>query len=186
MPDSAITDAVRDQLFNRLGLLLGVTRTMDILEQFLSPVALDQVKANIVGNDDETGVRILALEATRFNPRSGAGAGIFDADVDGLTYGRIVDGGGGTGHRIQFWNDQARTTLVAQTPATVNDNTTGTFTAQAGFFRCASSRSRTEARVPPSPRSGRADTSAGGGGGGVPKMFSSSHFPRSTGEVRLG
>ena len=31
-----------------------------------------------------------------------------------------------------------------------------------------------------------AGTSGGGGGGGVPRMFSSSHLPRRTGDVRLG
>ena len=31
----------------------------------------------------------------------------------------------------------------------------------------------------------RAGTSAGGGGGGAPRIFDSTYFPRSTGEVRL-
>ena len=39
--------------------------------------------------------------------------------------------------------------------------------AHTGFFRCCSSRSRTDAGFPPSPRSGSPGTSGGGGGGGA-------------------
>ena len=49
--------------------------------------------------------------------------------------------------------------------------------AHAGFFRCCSSRSRTDAGLPPSPRSGRPGTFGGGGGGGLPRRFSSTHLP---------
>ena len=56
--------------------------------------------------------------------------------------------------------------------------------AQLGLARCCSMRCR---KVPvsslPSFSSG---TSGGGGGGGVPNRFSSIHFPRFTGEVRVG
>ena len=58
--------------------------------------------------------------------------------------------------------------------------------AQAGFRRCASSRSRTESGFDPGSLPGSAGTIGGGAGGGVPRMFCSSHFPRSTGDVRLG
>ena len=58
--------------------------------------------------------------------------------------------------------------------------------AHAGFCRCASSRSRTDCRWPSAPLSLSAGTSGGGGGGGVPRMFSSSHLPRRTGDVRFG
>ncbi len=133
MPDSSISTAVNLQLHNRLGFLFGLQREFDLQIQSLSPVELDRVKAKKVSGD-EGDVRITAIEPTRFNPRSGAGLGILDADVDGLTFGRIDDGLGGTNHQIKFFNDQARTTLVAQTPATVNDNATGAFTPQAGFF----------------------------------------------------
>ena len=57
--------------------------------------------------------------------------------------------------------------------------------AHTGLLRCCSIRSRTDAGFPPSPFSGSAGTSGGGAGGGAPRMFSSSHFPRTTGEVRV-
>ncbi len=133
MPDSAISDAVRDQLFNRLGMILGAAREYDLQVQFNASVELNRVRSRIVGGD-ETGVRILDLNVTRVKIRAGDGSGILDADAEGLTFGRIVDGLGGTNHQIKFFNDQDRTVLVAQTPATVNDNATGTFTPQAGFF----------------------------------------------------
>jgi len=39
--------------------------------------------------------------------------------------------------------------------------------------------------LPPIPLSLSGGTFGGGGGGGIPRMFSSTHFPRCTGEVRL-
>ena len=57
---------------------------------------------------------------------------------------------------------------------------------QAGLSRCRSSRSRTDAGRPSSPRSGRPGTSAGGEGGGVPSRLSRTQRPRSTGDVRFG
>ena len=58
--------------------------------------------------------------------------------------------------------------------------------AHTGFLRCCSSRSRTEVGALPSWRaSGRLGTFGGGGEGGVPRTFSSSHFPRTTGDVRV-
>ncbi len=57
---------------------------------------------------------------------------------------------------------------------------------QTGLLRWSSMRSRTEAGFPLSPVSRSAGTSGGGGGGGAPRTFSSSHLPRSTGDVRVG
>ena len=47
-------------------------------------------------------------------------------------------------------------------------------------------RAPSAAPLPSAPSSSRAGTLGGGGGGGAPRRFSSSHLPRSTGEVRLG
>ena len=59
--------------------------------------------------------------------------------------------------------------------------------AQTGFLRCCSSRSRTDSGLAVLAAFLAArGTSGGGGGGGVPRMFSSSHLPRSTGDVRFG
>ncbi len=57
--------------------------------------------------------------------------------------------------------------------------------AHTAFARCCSSRSRTDRGAPSSPAVGRLGTSGGGGEGGVPRKFSSSHTPRTTGEVRF-
>ena len=58
--------------------------------------------------------------------------------------------------------------------------------AQVGLARCCSSRCRTVAASMPSSFSISAGMSGGGGGGGDPSRFSSSHFPRTTGDVRFG
>ena len=58
--------------------------------------------------------------------------------------------------------------------------------AQAGLARCRAMRSRIVAGAARSPGSSSSGMSGGGGGGGAPSRFSSSHFPRSTGEVRWG
>ena len=56
--------------------------------------------------------------------------------------------------------------------------------AHAGLRRCSSIRSRIESTAADfSSFSG--GTFAGGGGGGVPSRFSSTHLPRTTGEVRV-
>src|SRR2546427_11210667 len=56
--------------------------------------------------------------------------------------------------------------------------------AQAALTRCSARRSRTE-RLADSVLSFSAGTLGNGGGGGVPRMFSSTHLPRMTGEVRV-
>ena len=55
---------------------------------------------------------------------------------------------------------------------------------QLGFFRCSARRSRIDTSVPIS-LSLNAGTSGGGGGGGVPRRFSSTHLPRTGGDVRV-
>ncbi len=57
--------------------------------------------------------------------------------------------------------------------------------ARAAFSRCCSIRCRTVSGFPPAAFSFSGGTPAGGGFGGVPMMFSSSHFPRCTGDVRV-
>ena len=57
---------------------------------------------------------------------------------------------------------------------------------QTGFLRCSSIASRM-VRLRPSAACGfSSGTFGGGGGGGVPRIFSRTHFPRCTTEVRLG
>src|SRR5579863_1167351 len=56
---------------------------------------------------------------------------------------------------------------------------------QLGFLRCSSKRWRRETSVPIFDSLSEG-TLAGGGGGGVPSRFSSTHFPRTGGEVRVG
>src|SRR5262245_11126955 len=59
--------------------------------------------------------------------------------------------------------------------------------AQVGLARCCSIFCRTVRRVKSvSLLSGNGGTLGGGGGGGAPITFSSTHLPRSTGDVRLG
>jgi len=57
--------------------------------------------------------------------------------------------------------------------------------AQVGFFRCASIRSRTDAGCFAPSFSSSGGTFGGGRGGGTPSRFSSTHFPRDTGDVRF-
>ena len=57
--------------------------------------------------------------------------------------------------------------------------------AHTGLLRCSSIRSRTDVGLSDSSFSLRAGTSGGGAGGGAPSMFSSSHLPRTTGDVRV-
>src|SRR5262249_22875494 len=57
--------------------------------------------------------------------------------------------------------------------------------AHAGFLRCCSKRARTDVGCPWPSLSFNDGTFGGGGGGGVPRMFSRSHFPRTTGDVRF-
>src|SRR5262245_36090006 len=58
--------------------------------------------------------------------------------------------------------------------------------AHTALLRCFSMRSRTdEGGAPPSPFSVNAGTFGGGAGGGEPRMLVSSHFPRTTGDVRV-
>ena len=54
----------------------------------------------------------------------------------------------------------------------------------AAFLRCCSNCSRSDAEVPTA-SSSKLGTFGGGGGGGAFNMFSSIHFPRSTGDVRF-
>src|SRR4029450_10269431 len=55
------------------------------------------------------------------------------------------------------------------------------------LVRCLASRSRmVGGNAPPVGSSSVVFTPGGGGGGGVPNMLSSSHLPRSTGDVRFG
>src|SRR5688500_19781253 len=58
---------------------------------------------------------------------------------------------------------------------------------QVGLLRCASIRSRVVRTTPPlvPAVASRTGTLGGGGGGGVPRSTSITHFPRSTGDVRL-
>ena len=55
---------------------------------------------------------------------------------------------------------------------------------QLAFLRCCSSRSRTVFGCSPSGVSEFVSTPGGGGVGGVPMSLSSTHAPRSTGDVR--
>src|SRR5262252_9220050 len=57
---------------------------------------------------------------------------------------------------------------------------------QDGFVRCSARRSRIDAGRAPGLSVRFVSTPGGGGGTGRPKMLFSSHFPRSTGDVRSG
>ena len=57
--------------------------------------------------------------------------------------------------------------------------------AHVGLARWASSRSRTELVFAPSAPPRFVSTPGGGTGAGVPSRFSSTHLPRTTGEVRV-
>src|SRR5437867_3146164 len=57
--------------------------------------------------------------------------------------------------------------------------------AQPGFLRCFSMSWRNGSGLPSVPLSSKLGTLGGGGGGGAPSMFSSSHLPRKTTDVRL-
>ena len=57
--------------------------------------------------------------------------------------------------------------------------------AQAGLARCSTICSRIVFVAAPGSGSFSAGTLGGGGAGGVPRMFSSTHLPRSTGDVRV-
>ena len=83
--------------------------------------------------------------------------------------------------------------MVRQPPMTSkfsSANPRGSITAwqlaHAGLRRCRASRSRIDGGRTPGSSSRVVSTSGGGGGTGSPKMLSSSHLPRSTGEVRSG
>ena len=69
-----------------------------------------------------------------------------------------------------------------------SDSPTGSISAwqaaQTGLRRCSSIRSRIE-RAAADFASSSGGTFGGGGGGGVPSRFSSTHLPRTTGEVRV-
>src|SRR3954447_16269893 len=56
---------------------------------------------------------------------------------------------------------------------------------QLGSLRCCSSRSRI-GRLPAVFESSSTGTFGGGGGGAAPSRFSSTHLPRTGGEVRVG
>ena len=58
--------------------------------------------------------------------------------------------------------------------------------AHVGLRWCIAMRSRSVFGCSPASSSFSPGTSGGGGGGGVPRKFSSSHAPRTTGEVRFG
>ena len=58
--------------------------------------------------------------------------------------------------------------------------------AQTGFARCCAIRSRIASTLSAPSAGSSSGTFGGGGGGGVPSTFSSTHFPRPTGEVRSG
>ena len=55
-----------------------------------------------------------------------------------------------------------------------------------GFSRCSTIASRIDTGSPSSFSSASAGMSGGGSGGGAPSRFSSTHLPRSTGDVRFG
>src|SRR4029453_17502831 len=58
--------------------------------------------------------------------------------------------------------------------------------AQTGFARCASMLSRNDRGLPSADSSFNGGTFGGGGEGGTPRRLVRIHFPRSTGDVRLG
>lgn len=131
MTDPALTDAQRDQLFNRMNFFGGAERTFNILKQHFAPVGTDEVKVTKIFGDELDAI-VTDLQLTRAHIRQGDGSGIVDTDAEGKVYLTLVDGGAGTGHVINFFNDQARTQLVANTAA-FDDGQTAVLVPQAGF-----------------------------------------------------
>lgn len=125
MSDPAWTDALRDQIFQRVGTIAGYWWTLDRLEGNLHPMNTTKVISYITAGD-ENNVLITELLLTRVVIRTDGGS-------EGQIWATIIDGTGGTGHEVKFYSDSSRSTEIATTGATVDDDATGTITAGTGF-----------------------------------------------------
>ncbi len=125
MADPNLSDAQRDSLFERLGVLGGLWWLADRIQRLTHPRS-DQIMV-AWRNGDEGNAAITAIELTDID---------LDTDTDpddGFIYGTYTDGGAGTGHTIALYANNARSSLAATTGATVDDGATGTLTAQTGY-----------------------------------------------------
>lgn len=124
--DWALTDAIRDRLFKRLGLALGPCDDFVALANLMHPQSDDFVAELVNGDEEETrltGSPAIAITACEIG---------VDTDKDGFVYAELDDEVPGAGQAtINCYNDQARLTLVATGFA--NNNATVTLAPEAGY-----------------------------------------------------
>lgn len=123
MSDAALTDAVRNGIFQRLGYAFGHVWHYSQQARHLHEQSVEIVVRVIAG--DEDGVIITGVDLTACAIRT-------DTDADAKIWGTITDGLGGTGHTVDFYADAARSSKAGAI-ATVDDNSTATIVPQSGF-----------------------------------------------------
>ena len=128
-PNPAITDAVRDRMFNRLGVLGGMYNDLLSLELLYHPKNTSKFAVRML-NADEDGTDITDIRITDCVIDT-------DTDAEGIVYGTLTDGVGGTGHTISFYKDQGRTSKIADLDAAIDDAGTGTIAPDSASFNLA-------------------------------------------------
>lgn len=117
MPDASITDANRNAMFDRLGILGGMYHDWLQLKLLYHPKNFDHCLVQLVHGDEDRAA-IGEIRITRCVIGT-------DTDLYGVVYGTLTDGGAGTGHTCSFYMDQARGSKIADLDAAVNDGGTG-------------------------------------------------------------
>lgn len=120
MSNPAWDDTTRDRIHQRLGYLLGLQRIFSAIANWLHPQNAYYLALLISGDEEAT--RITKLELTAGRVRT-------DTDVDGIAWGRIVDG---TPNTVNIYKEQSRSTLVAT--GTAADGATATLAPQTGYY----------------------------------------------------
>lgn len=124
--DAAISDAQRDRMYARMGVALGYVREFMMLELMFSKKNTDKYLALPI-NGDENKSHILNIDITRAKIGT-------DTDINAIVYYTLSDGGGGTGHTISFYMDQARGSKIADLDAATDDDSTGTISPDSSSF----------------------------------------------------
>jgi len=125
VPDAAITDAERDRLFNRLGVLVGLAGDAHRLRKFLhqqnGTFVVEKVGGETADEDDSEVTAISITECVLGT----------DTNAFGFLFGSLVDETPVGGATVNLYLETARSTLVAT--GTAANGAAATLTAQAGY-----------------------------------------------------
>src|SRR5688500_18795592 len=98
--DWALTDAIRDRIFKRLGLPQGIARECVLLAIAMHPQSDDYMVVKLHGDEDDDLLTKIKLTAGKVGT---------DTDVDGLLWGTCTDESPGAGEAtVSLYKDAAR------------------------------------------------------------------------------